>query len=431
MTDPTPTPTLKPAAQNPWYLLATLYGEPDWPDRELQDKNRVAWNRYYASTWTDEQREVLKGRVDAAELVPFDDEELRDIRRRFRERAGDNQIRIPDANQWVDFAACEFSQHTAFRCYVFGRVDFSGSSFLGIADFIGSTFQEECDFKESIFKKYCKFDKSYFLSDAVFIGTKFYEDTYFRLSAFHRRAYFSHSEITKEIYFIGVKFIGDSDFSNVIFTDNTYFGTARFSKGVYFINSELKAPTDFEGSQFLGEPPRFHGATLHEDTVWRGVEWPVAPTDPDKAGRFTDAYERLKQEMDRLKKHEDELMFFAEELKCRRVAAGRLKGLPIAAYGWFCGYGRSYLKPLAWMVGLFGAGVPALYFLQPGLGWGTAVGMSAVNCLAGLGIRKDLMGKVLDSLGPGALIVSGVQTVLGLILLFLIGLGLRNRFRMK
>jgi hypothetical protein len=38
------------------------------------------------------------------------------------------------------------------------------------------------------------------------------------------------------------------------------------------------------------------------------------------AGPFVDAYERLKLEMDRLKKHEAELDFFALELQSRRDA---------------------------------------------------------------------------------------------------------------
>jgi hypothetical protein len=37
------------AEDNPWYLLATLYGVPQsWSDG-LREKNRVAWNRYFAA----------------------------------------------------------------------------------------------------------------------------------------------------------------------------------------------------------------------------------------------------------------------------------------------------------------------------------------------------------------------------------------------
>jgi hypothetical protein len=33
------------AEDNPWYLLATLYGVPGKNDRELAVENRRAWNR--------------------------------------------------------------------------------------------------------------------------------------------------------------------------------------------------------------------------------------------------------------------------------------------------------------------------------------------------------------------------------------------------
>ena len=59
--------------------------------------------------------------------------------------------------------------------------------------------------------------------------------------------------------------------------------------------------------------------------------------------RFISAYERLKVETDRLKKHEDELDFFARELKCRRTLYGSWtrRGIPIALYGILCDYGRN------------------------------------------------------------------------------------------
>jgi hypothetical protein len=33
------------AEDNPWYLLATLYGVPKEHDEELKSRNRIAWNR--------------------------------------------------------------------------------------------------------------------------------------------------------------------------------------------------------------------------------------------------------------------------------------------------------------------------------------------------------------------------------------------------
>ena len=48
-------PPKKKAEDNPWYLLATLYGmrghamgRNEGPNDDLRLKNRIAWNRYFA-----------------------------------------------------------------------------------------------------------------------------------------------------------------------------------------------------------------------------------------------------------------------------------------------------------------------------------------------------------------------------------------------
>lgn len=88
---------------------------------------------------------------------------------------------------------------------------------------------------------------------------------------------------------------------------------------------------------------------MFQREVTRGHDLPSgtkAPKDADLAQEFVDAYERLKLEMDKLKKHGDELDFFALEQQCRRVVLGRWRGLPIAIYGFLSDYGRSYTRPL-------------------------------------------------------------------------------------
>ena len=80
------------------------------------------------------------------------------------------------------------------------------------------------------------------------------------------------------------------------------------------------------------------------------MHWPKTPRKVDRARQFINAYERLKLEMDKLKKHEDELKFFALEQQCRRVVDGFWRGLPIALYGTLCGHGRYYARPLGILV---------------------------------------------------------------------------------
>ncbi len=310
---------------------------------------------------------------------------------------------------WSSFDKCIFSKATDFKCSIFSR----------ITSFKNCIIDDGINFEENIFKE-VNFSGARFLSVSLFISCNFSEDSKFNNTEFVGESKFKYNS-----------FKGSVDYSNSKFSGGASFSSSKFYKLVNFINVRFDGLTYFVETEFRTVPPVFYGATLHEGTIFRRISWPSKPIEKDNASDHAKAYARLKQEMDRLKMHEEELMFFAKEMECRELAEGWFRGVIIASYGLGCSYGQSFIRPFIWLVTLFNAGAPALFFLQPDLGWAKAVGLSAVNCLAGFGLGKELMGKTLESLGTGALIVSGVQMVLGLVFLFLIGLGLRNRFRMK
>lgn len=153
---------------------------------------------------------------------------------------------------------------------------------------------------------------------ANFSGTATFEGTTFNSVIFRRAIFFDWA------YFYGATFSTYAGFEGTTFRSKTSF-----------INVEMNASASLEAAIFESEPPKFFGAKLHQDTVWRGITWPPKPKDKKEAGHFIDAYACLKLEMDRLKKHEDELDFFALELQSRRVLLGPWAGLPIAIYGAF------------------------------------------------------------------------------------------------
>jgi hypothetical protein len=174
--------------------------------------------------------------------------------------------------------------------------------------------------------------------------------------------------------------------------------------------------------EFKSSPPSFFDAKLSEGTIWRGAKWPL-PEWPNQAGEFIDAYERLKLEMDRLKKHQDELDFFAIELKCRQFSHGTWtrSGLPIALYGLLCDYGRSYVRPLLG-IAITAVILAPLFCLH--LGWSKlrkAFGLSFANTFGVLGFRKDFIDTQLIEHLPGPLKILGAgQTMAGIVLLFLL-----------
>lgn len=398
MTDSTMNLPLMPAEQNRWYLLATLYGAPRWSHDALHEKNRITWNRYHALYWSEETRSRLRGRIADLELTPLNKQELEETLKQFNKRIVKEIIEMPKPNEVSDFRNLKFTHEINFGGYIFN----------------------DSYFDNSIFEKYTRFN------GAIFSGI-----VGFRKAIFENSVDFSNTKYVNYASFDETNFGWHVDFSNTNFSDDVDFRDAKFNNLGIFTNAEFKAPTNFAGCRFERHPPKFPGAKLHEGTIWRGVSWPRPPATPDGASLFIDAYERLKLEMDRLKKHEDELMFFAKELECRRVEAGQFRGLPIGIYGVLCHYGQSYLRPLGWLVVMILIGAVQFW---PALGWDfpLSLAVSAANALGPFGLRKELLDpEALKGLSRWLQLLTGAQMVLGPVLLFLIGLGLRNRFRMK
>jgi hypothetical protein len=229
-----------------------------------------------------------------------------------------------------------------------------------------------------------------------------------------------------------------SDFGLAMFAKGVDFSSATFAENADFINAEFTARTVFANVRFGAELPDFRGAKMHEATEWHGVQWPPAPQNKDSAQDQVYAYERLKQEMERLKKHEDEQYFFRQELRARRGLMSPWSGAWLLNYLYEASsnYGQSIGRPLLWLFGLFAistaffAGAPVFNGSRmpiPRAAW-----LSFANIFSFLPIKREIMtAEMIDGLSNAAQIVGVVQSLLGLVLLFLVGLALRSRFRMR
>lgn len=445
-----------------WYCLATLYGFAGGDSEGLEAQNRVAWNRYMAVCLTEEKRAALiaEGRYPKAELSPLSDEEMAGIAEAFEKRTGGEKL-WPYSPLEINFKRVEFDQGFRVIGYLFPVMTlFSGASFASYARFSGATFVDHTDFRDTIFSKGALFDDADFASWVAFNGANFNGNTSFNSAIFSsvtafddatfagpvafERAVFGdvgrQRSVTRArgVSFRGVTFRETAGFSDTTFADPVDFSRAIFFRDVSYRNAEMKTTTSFSLSKFKTEPPGFYNAKLHQDTDWHGIEWPPAPAVAEKAVSFIRAYECLKLEMDRLKKHEDELDFFARELKSRGVLAGRIRGLPIVLYGFLCDYGRSYVRPLLGllMTVIIGAVSFFPHFLKDGLAiqksFGLSIGLSLANTFGLFGFRKDFVAnEVINGLPNLLTAVAAIQTALGAALLFLFGLALRNRFRMR
>lgn len=488
MADQSPEKPNREPEKNPWYLLATLYGVPGKNDDELQARNRVAWNRYMSDSLTEVIRDQIiqrshhlsKGPLspseelqrrhypNADELSPSE-ENLKEITKAFVVRSGDTSLEPPDPleDHWfvLDFdrefrvEGFIFPSEAHFQAAKFLKsVGFASAIFVRAANFCDATFSDEAHYRSTTFWGAASFHHAIFSSNAFFGGATFKENPHaltgpradfhaatfkgpvsFIGAIFSYPAQFSRADFKGEAEFVGTDF-HSANFSSVTFSDTVSFLRAGFSGEALYENAVMKSTTSFSGARFPNVPPAFFGAKLHQDTDWHGINWPAAPKHELEAVKFIRAYECLKQEMDRLKKHEDELNFFARELGCRRVLVGPLRGLPIALYSWLCDYGRSYVRPLSGLLMTVLVGAAPFwqhfhkyeYGLSTSKAFGLSAGLSLANTFGVFGFRKELVAQgVVEGLTNLLTMIAAFQTILGAVLLFLLGLALRNRFRIK
>jgi hypothetical protein len=138
------------ANDNPWYLLATLYGEPDGQRdhkarQKLENRNRVAWNRYFAANLDDEVRAHLIGekRHPEKELTPYSADELDKFAAAFgvRYNSVGADFSMPSAAAFINFDGVEFDRPVDFCYYIFpDGATFDSTTFAWLAGFEGATF---------------------------------------------------------------------------------------------------------------------------------------------------------------------------------------------------------------------------------------------------------------------------------------------------
>lgn len=446
-------PQLTPANENPWYWLATIYGEhseiePLHDYRSLATKNRMAWNRWMAKALSLEQREKLiaKG-FNASELAPFTDEEQAAFLKNFLARAGRKNVEPPDPTVSVYFSSIRFDNNVYLSGFLFPHhADFSGAKFVNDAFFNGVTFLHYANFnrtkfsgcayfKHAAFSGFSSFHEAVFSGETDFRNARFTSQTDFLEVRFTGDANFGDAIFCFHTQFENATFLAGVDFNNATFSSATYFDKATFSSWVKFNGAEFKFHTSFANAKFKTNVPDFRDGKLREATEWHGAEWPPPPKNKIDAQSQVYTYERLKAEMERLKKHEDEQFFFAKELRARRALEkrGSLRWLFNHAYEISSSYGQSVGIPVYWLFILFLLGA-AVFAVAPvhkdaPLAIDLAAGLSATNLFSLLPYKPDK--EITDHLSTLAKVIGNIQSVFGLVLLFLLGLALRNRFRMR
>ncbi len=210
----TETPTLRPAATNPWYVLMTVAGEQPregYVDGNLHRRNRRYWNGWASASLSDAEkaRLIKERRVSREEIDPLSPDETRDIRRTLSERCGIDEL--PDPEHSVSLNETDFPNTLSAKGFIFPIVTFANS-----------IFQKDCVFERALFLRYSDFQESKFTRNAQFDGSVFFGSTKFNILRIEELASFNF-----------VKFYNSVDFSESVF----------FTRQVFQMLSSITAST--------------------------------------------------------------------------------------------------------------------------------------------------------------------------------------------
>ncbi|WP_420003472.1 pentapeptide repeat-containing protein [Arenibacterium sp. LLYu02] len=476
MTDTPEVPEgLRPANENPWYVLMTLYGEQEAEaiDWELHEKNRKLWNAWSVHgtpsgmKFEDYLREMSRAlgvsvqECDMGEwgklinAQHYKEERVQDrFARVWKERNGEGSLapEIPAASEAVDFSNTRFERLFCARKMAFSRgVTLKKSQFKKGASFERCLFATGSNFAAG-FHETADFAASQFWSHADFSAAEFKKGATFSDCVFEKRVSFSGSSFREAVSFQSTVFKGLAQFTRATFRQLN-------SASVTFRDAEFCAASSFSETYFCSVYPDFSGAVLHDKTSFTArmlptsdeiakdntllgqTYWPkTTKQDPVNA---RDSCATIRHVLTKQGLPEEAHFFFRREMHFAGLPSeGRsfAERLPYILFGWFSDYGYSIQRPLWWLAGVWLAGLLTFAYLfalpqdYPKLAkyddW-TAMGLSFSNLFPLFGFGRVFLSDVLMDLPRWAQFLSGTQTVLSLPLLFFLGLGLRQRFRLR
>lgn len=144
---------LKDANENPWYVLATIYGEQDEDfDTVLHEKNRRAWNRWALKKPAQNPLKIcefLKINHDL-HIHEIDQDEI-DLRNaKFRTKFGSDAV-IPEPTEVIDFSDTVFEKPLVMQgFYIPKRVLFRNTKFSSICKLSKSFFDGPVSIHDSL-----------------------------------------------------------------------------------------------------------------------------------------------------------------------------------------------------------------------------------------------------------------------------------------
>lgn len=353
------------------------------------------------------------------------------------------------------FVGAKFGEQVIFRAAQFGRkASFSGAQFCSYADFEGAQFGDSAEFLGALFKKSAQFGGLDWASlGCIYGGLLDGRRAWANLRGLDPQAFGS-------IDFGGTKFLGNADFSNRRFTGKTNFGLSGYLSALHFARDEhgrvlmdvleevsIPAPQP----TFFEYPPAFYNSTLHQDTSFRDAIFPNKPHGNEMCAR---AYRTLKLAFAQQHAVREEQRFFKLEMTEEAALDTGAKRWLYRVYKEVADYGFSLIRPLAWGLGLTGLFAIVYGLLMCGAGqsaglavlskapydhqlttqWAQFVLLNLFPLPGFDGTLKDLRSALFGTSGWWPLlatIAEAMHKICVFLAVFLIGLALRNLFKLK
>lgn len=326
-----------------------------------------------------------------------------------------------------------------------GPVNCAGAKFLandptdpGKANFCGTTFECSADFTRAIFAVKADFTGATFSGRADFTGATFSDG----------------------VDFTGATFAGEADFTGATFSAGADFPGGSFPHEVKFSKASFGGLVDFSDRKFKG-PAFFHGVDFSQGVEFGNVDSNFTGFRSNDANlnyqALEQGYRALKLAMNEQQARTEEAAFAALELKARRhrlKAEAKKKKLGLQRFlSWAerCGYwvweklsdsGRSFFGPLLLYI-TSGFAFAALYVL-PCQNWSeywpTGIRYAflkqfpfATAFRGGTNRFSDLETALFGTNFPPGWVdaLNAAQSITALVLIFLMGLGIRHKFRMR
>jgi hypothetical protein len=371
----------------------------------------------------------------------------------------------------ANFLRATFAGEASFDYARFKRfANFSVATFASIANFLqvrfkggpefwGATFTGKANFEAATFSGIAIFRQVTFKGEASFYYARFKRQSYFQQATFTGKANFEEATFTGEADFQQTEFLGMTIFREVRFTAVATFHAARFSKTVSFRGSDWGAVPDFIGTAWKDGVAIADFEQLQANLNNGTLDWRTPSTSTPTPTPITDRLQALRKMARDADDRPRELDYFALELQARYQSKGAwAKRFLVSLYRRLSNYGRGVGRPFWWLVGLWALsaliyGVLAVgdwsvlskdrlfaltYGVLPDVDWSVwdkALLLSLVNALPPLGasswVRESILkASYCEEVRSLVGFIAVGEGVIGLILLFLIALGLRNRFRL-